>query len=281
MRRLTQKRKSKKGLILLLAIFSVAFIGIIFLKFNLLNVNQAEVKSDQIDCATSDELKDLAGLLGQNILFIDEVSIEKKIKDKFLCVRNIDLKRNLPGKVTLEIYGRRPVAILIEVKEVDKISTGSGEASLSAKEARLPDGQASASSLFNFYGSGEPFLTDNEGVIFAKKEVSGIPRIYFEGISLSVGKKLEEEVIKNALKILERIKIFGVEIKEAKIYSQNTLLVNGVPKMIFSLDPNLDLQLAALQLLLEQAKISEERMEFIDLRFEKPIVKYAPKKVKK
>ena len=50
------------------------------------------------------------------------------------------------------------------------------------------------------------------------------------------------------------------------------------PKVFFRLDNEIDLQLASLQLILEKAKIDERILEFIDLRFDKPIVRFAPKK---
>lgn len=282
MRRPT-KSKSYKKLILfpgLLLILIVLILG--FLKYSPLKIKDVEVKADRVDCANSEELKTTTNLLGQNILLIDKTSLEKKLKGKYLCVRKIKIEKNLPSKIILSVSGRQPAAILVQSKEKIEISTSSGETSLSAE-------QASSSAMFNFgnevpkepsvhFLAGEDqFLIDDEGVIFSK-EGGSAPKIYFEGISLTVGKKLEEGIVTNTLKILDRVKVFGVEVSEAKIYSQNTLLVNSTPKMIFSLNLNLDLQLAALQLLLEQAKINEENMEFVDLRFEKPIVKYAPKK---
>lgn len=274
MRRSSTKHKDRKlFLILTFIVLVVLILGLVI--FSPLNVKEVEVKADMIDCASSEELKTTADLLGKNILLVDEQTTEKKLKDKYLCIRKIKIDKKLPNEIILNVSGRQPVAILVETKneQVNKIeiSTSSGEASVSAE-------QASSSAMFNFVGGGDLYLVDDEGMIFAKNISKEAPKIYFEGIVLSIGKKIEEGVVKNALKIQDRVKIFGVNVNEAKIYSQNTLLVNSAPKMIFSLNSGIDLQLAALQLLLEQAKINEENMEFIDLRFEKPIVKYAPKK---
>ena len=271
MRKKPTKSKRYKKLILLLGfLFILVILIATFLKFNLLSVGEIELKTNNVDCVTSDELKNTANLQGQNILFLNESSLEKRLKEKFLCIRKIKIHKNLPQKVILEVEGRQPVAILIESKIKESISTSRAEASLSAIEA-------SVSAQFVFVGDGDKFLVDDEGVIFAKTS-GDAPKVYFEGIPLTLGKKIEKEIVKNALKVLEKVKDFGVEVGETKIYSQNTLLVNSTPKMIFSLNSSIDLQVAALQLLLQQAKINEENMEFIDLRFEKPIIKYAPKK---
>jgi len=265
------KPKNYKKLIYFLAsLFSLFFLVFIFLKFAPLNIKEVEVKTNGVECTSPEVIKNVVDLSGKNILFLSDVSLEQKLKDKFICISKIKLHRGLSGKVILEVTGRIPVAILIESRVEENISTRSAEASFSAIESS-PSGQ------FNFVGEGDQYLIDNEGVIFSKKG-GGVPKIYFEGINLIVGKKLEDGIIMNALKILDRIRVFGVQANEAKIYLQNIFLVNSVPKMVFSLNSNIDLQLAALQLLLEQAKINEENMEFIDLRFEKPIVKYVPKK---
>lgn len=253
--------------------FIIIILIFVLVKFNPFNVKEVEVKAERVDCVNSEDLKTTADLLGQNILLIDGIFLEKKLKDNYFCVRRIKVDKNLPNEIILSVSGRQPVAILVGTKDKIEVSTSSGEASLSAE-------QASSSAMFNFMGGGDQFLVDDEGVIFSKDISGENPKIFFEGIILSVGEKLEDGVIKNALKILERVKIFGVDVNEAKIYSQNTLLVKAAPKMIFSLNSSIDLQLAALQLLLEQAKINEENMEFVDLRFEKPIVKYAPRKGK-
>ncbi|MBI4038755.1 hypothetical protein HY384_02235 [Candidatus Daviesbacteria bacterium] len=49
------------------------------------------------------------------------------------------------------------------------------------------------------------------------------------------------------------------------------------PRIIFRLSNSLDVQLASLQLILGKAKIDGSRLEFIDLRFDKPVLKFTPK----
>ena len=83
-------------------------------------------------------------------------------------------------------------------------------------------------------------------------------------------------MINNIIKIFDKTKSLGIEIKQAWL-RENILVTETIPKMIFKLD-NVDSQLASLQLILSEAKIESKELEIIDLRFDKPVIKFAPEK---
>lgn len=113
----------------------------------------------------------------------------------------------------------------------------------------------------------EAFLLDEEGAIFSGT-TSATLKIYSETKNIN---------FKNILAILNKIKIFGIEVGEA-VVTQNSLTINSMPKIVLDLSRETEMQIASLQLILQQAKIDGEAAEFIDLRFDKPVVRFAPKK---
>ena len=150
-----------------------------------------------------------------------------------------------------------------------------GEATKSASFSA----QASSSAMLEEGAISGNFVVDNEGVMYsANTDQINTPKIYISGTNLTIGEQLTSIFIQNALKILEKAKTFDIDVREARIDSENIFLVNGLPRMIFKLSSNIDIQLASLQLILQKAKIDDVKIEFIDLRFDKPVVKIAPKK---
>lgn len=76
-----------------------------------------------------------------------------------------------------------------------------------------------------------------------------------------------------AQKIYNKLISLNLEIKKVSTLAKNDLLVEGTYKIYFSLEKNIDFQLASLQLILNKAKIESDKVEYIDLRFERPVIK--------
>lgn len=227
-------------------------------------VKDVEINLDKASCVNESDVRTQSGLLGENILYLNEINTIRKIKNKYLCVKSVQLQRSLPNKVTLNISGRIPVALL----SLHHFQDSSSSASLILEELFAAPSSSEAT---------ESFIVDEEGIVFAKYTDSNLPKIYYSGEKLNLGEKLGEGIIKSSLQILEKIKSFGVEVKEAKIYSK-ILSISGNIQIIFDLEKNYEYQLASLQLILTEAKMINREMEMIDLRFDKPVVKYYPKK---
>lgn len=233
------------GLILMVTL-SLFVIRSDFLKIKSINVNL-----DKVFCVDSGQIKNASALLGQNILFLNSGKAKENIKNKFICVRDIITSRSFPNKVNLSVRGRIPVAIL-------KISEATVSGTL--EDVATPSAETP-----------NAFLVDSEGAIFSEDlGQSNIPTIF--------APEKPENIAKSNLKILEEIKKLGLDPKQAVIF-RNYLVIFSMPKIIFRTDSKVDIQLASLQLILQKAKIDDVRLEFVDLRFDKPTARFAPKKI--
>lgn len=234
---------------------------ILFFKSNFFKVQFVNVTLNNTGCTDEKRVSDKSSLYGQNIFFIDQKKISENIKRSFVCVKNINFSKSLPNKIKLDIIGRTPTAILFSIK----------------------DWEASASSLIEAVATpsatqaGEAYLVDEEGVVFAKDINAGsFPEVTIFGLDLSMGMDFPDS-LKKTLKILEELRHQGIDNKKTYIFN-NLLITTSYPKVVFNLDSDIDTQIASLQLIVQKAKIDNSELEFIDLRFDKPVVKYAPNK---
>lgn len=260
-----RKRKSRKrfsGYVywLIFILFATSLIFIIF-KSGLFNVTQVEINSNQLSCVNETQIKDTANFSGQNLLLVNFENIKKNLKAKFICIGDIKLSLVFPNKVRIEAKGRQPAAIIMSSETTEATSSSFLET------IATPSAESS-----------EAYLIDNEGVVFSK-DIGGfnIPEIFIKDSNISLGKKAVDNNLENSLKILTGVKKLGLDVKMAAIFD-NFFLLFFYPRVVFRLDDKIDTQLASLQLILTEAKIDLKELEFIDLRFDKPIVKFAPKK---
>ncbi len=268
-----RRRKAKKrsfgvfkkifpaGIILL--VFAVLFF--LIFRSGLFSIKVVDIEGSGLGCVDENQLKDSSGLLGQNFFILDQKKLKKALKDKFICVKDINLSRSLPGKVQIKFFGRQPAAVLAMLK-----NQPSSASSLIANVA-TPSAESISGNL----------VVDSEGIIFSNEEEGlNVPKVFVSNFSLSLGQKIESGLIVNVLKILDRTKTFSLVVKESWI-SGDFFIINSEtpgPKIIFRLDEKVDIQLGSLQLILDKAKIDSSKPEFIDLRFDKPVVIFAPKK---
>lgn len=261
-RRKEKKKSSKlsKVIFLFLVVFLVlaSFLVVLFDPFT---IKQIEIKNESIGCVNEDQLKKSLTLEGGNFFLLDTAALTKSFKEKFICLKNLNFSRLFPNKVVVEVIQREPAAILVNLKAKDAKSN-------LLEDIATPSAQEITGTV----------VTDAEGVFFSQDtDGLSVPKIYTQDLDTSLGKNLAGDLIKNSLKILDKIKTFGIESSETWMLD-NFFIVNGKPKIIFRLDERVDTQLASLQLILAEAKIDLKELEFIDLRFDKPIVRYTPKK---
>lgn len=228
---------------------------------NLFSIKNIDVNGQNIDCSDTEELKKLSDLYGKNLFLVDTTEEEKTLKEKFLCIRSINFFRNYPSSIRMDISGRDPKLQLILVKEK--------EASLSSliNEFATP----SAEEILDSY------IVDDEGIVFSKdSKAADIPKAFLLKQDLSLSQKIDTALL-NSLKILEALRMLGVASINTIIFDRY-LITNDNPKIVFKLNEDIETQIASLQLILQKAKIDNESLEFIDLRFDKPVIKMAPKK---
>lgn len=228
--------------LVLLLIFFLIF------KVGLLSIKMVEVEGDKLSCADENIIKDSARLYRQNFFTLDQNKLNKNLKEKFICIKDVNLSKDFPDKAIIKIIGRQPSAILVTLKE----KLASSEATPSADNIS------------------DLSVVDDEGIVFSKDtENLNIPKIF-----------IYKDPNKSFLQILSKIKTFGINVKDSFI-NDDFFIVNSEnpgPKIIFQLNNRIDIQLASLQLILDKAKIDSGKPEFIDLRFDKPVVRFAPKK---
>lgn len=265
-----KRRKSSKISGILIKISLVIFLLLVFIlifasiRLGFFSVKEVEVEAKELGCVDENQLKDSSTVLGQNFFLINSSKIEANLKKKFLCIKSVVISKSLPDKLKLQVSTRQPLAAIITLK----------------------DKQASLSSLIDNIATPEAekiqesYLVDEEGVVFSK-DTGGldIPRIYLDDTKIDFGKELD--FIRSSLKILDKVKTFGIKPMQSWI-SDGFFIINppaqpqAGPKIIFRLSDKIDIQLASLQLILAEAKINHRTIEFIDLRFDKPVVKFAP-----
>lgn len=264
-RRLQKRHVSKWGKIFwIIPVFPIIIFIYFFFKLGIFTIRQVIVETKQLGCANGNQIRNSTNLLGQNFFLINSKGTEDTIKRKFYCIKSASVNKIFPDKVKIEALSRQPAALLIVLKE--KEASVSSLIDIATPSARQVQGS---------------YQVDKEGVIFSKDtEALNIPKVYIFDAGIELGKQMEGKLISNALRALEKVKQVGLVVKESwvldKYFIVNSEVLNL--RIIFRLNEKLDLQLASLQVILDKAKIDLKELEFIDLRFDKPIVKFAPEK---
>lgn len=253
------KTKFKFSLIIIVPVF-LLILPFLLLKNNIFDITQVELVNNKLGCVEDKQLKEFLRIEGQNLLTLNTQDLNTNIKNKFFCVKEASFSKLIPNKIKLDLKPRQPVAILVELK-VMEASTSSKIDNLATPSAKLVH---------------EGLLVDEEGVIFGKNNSqASLPSIVVGKEQLSLGQKNED--IKKIVTILEKLRIFKIDVRSAFLFD-NLFIIETTPKIIFKMDSKIDTQIGSLQLILEKAKIDSEVLEFIDLRFDKPVVRFAPKK---
>ncbi len=257
-------RVRRRGKILLSIIVISGLVALFFsIKSGFLTVKIIDIEGKDLGCVNETQLKNTSGLTGKNFLFIDYKAVEKNLKDKFFCIKSVIFSKYFPDRVKLHISGRQPFAALVSIKE--KIASVSS----SVETIATPSAE-------DINGS---YIVDDEGVVFIKN-ANGVdaPEIYINDLDISLGGQPKNDRVRTSIIILSRIESLNVDVENAWVIGNDLQVLTKGSKIIFSLKEKTDIQLASLQLILAEAKIDLSKLEFIDLRFDKPIVKFAPKK---
>lgn len=127
------------------------------------------------------------------------------------------------------------------------------------------------------------FLVDINGVVYTNQEKKEKKSLEFllvimpENFSLTKGLSLENyKPFKKAIDLQTRLKEYLLSFEKIEIKNDGDLRL-FLPKEIiaeFSTRKDLKVQVASLQLILKQSKIEEKVISSIDLRFDKPVIKF-------
>lgn len=266
-----KKKSPKKIIVIFFLVLLVILLVVLTTKYklNLFSIKNVEVSLNGASCSTDSMIIKESNLVGEDFYNVDTNAVEAMLKKKFLCIKSVKVDIYFFNKVRINVSPRIPAVVLAQTDEPKIVETPE-EASTSASFLKSLD--------FSNPVIIDNFLADNEGVIFAKKaEDLNLP-VLFNNQKLSLGQKIDGNIFGNIVIIFQKTKEFGLNFNEAKFYSNDKLILNTTPKIVFDLDKEPKVQLASLQLILEEAKINDETVDFIDLRFDNPVVKYSTEK---
>ncbi len=264
------------------------FFGVIILIFLIKFINESlkvkniKINVDKLTCVENDEITQRIKSQIKNTFFINSTQLEKDIKKKYYCVVLVNIKRSGLNKLEVEIKQRVPIAKVIktESQNLDSlIAVAEATASSEAANLKYPDFSVTEAS------AGTSFAMDSQGMLFAKNiDDQNLQIIYDATDELTLGKVILEGKALEIIKLIERIKQIPMDINTVKVEGDK-LLIDTKPKLVFGLDRNLNTQFASLQLILLKAKMNSgeisatspksKQIEIINLRFDKPVVRYS------
>ena len=216
------------------------------LNFDFFKIKRVVCFEEEFPCQ-SERLSIFEQVYNENIFLFGSLELSKKTKEANPEIEKLEITKLLPGTLRIKIIKRRPAVYLTSNKK-------------------------------------EYFLSDANGVIFQgplteNDFFKNLPLIIFapESLKLELGLDLKNyESFKKALHLQETLKGFFINFLEIKIENEGdlTLSLNNGITATFSAKKNLKRQVASLQLILKQSKIEEKFIYEIDLRFEKPVIKF-------
>lgn len=257
---------------ILLLPFILVLIAFFVWKSGILEIRRVDTEIIAASCVAEDQIRETAGLLRSNIFLVNEDSIKNKLLDKFVCLREVKLHRKFPGAVKLTVEGRVAIASVVTFKDnrqFQGLDLNGLEATPSSQSALLDWSAPQPTS--------QQFLADDKGVLFAQFQGEDLPKLFLSEQMVKVGQRLDEGLFKKISIVFTEAEKFGIGVLEAVVSDQDFLILQP-QKIAFSLKKDISKQLISLQLILQKAKIDESMIETFDLRFDKPVVKFLPKK---
>ncbi len=274
-RRRVNNTQSGKKISFRKILIPILLAAVIFLlsKLDVFLVKNVAYELDKINCTNSGDISSKIKLTGQNLWLINNDQIIQKIESNYLCVKSVTIEKRIPSSLKIKLVGRSPFAVVKSISgdEVDNFI--SGFAVIATDSAAISSASAKPT---NTDKTG--LLIDQDGVLYDKEtNQNGLPTIFYQG-KLSLGDQDLVMIFKQAAEIFSKLKTFNLNSDKATVTQEKYAYFYTTPKTVFNLNPSLDNQLASLQLILETAKIKNENIEVTDLRFDKPIIRFAPKK---
>lgn len=257
----------------------LAIIGVVVLSWWFFTQVKTDfsIKLDDLGCANESQIKQ--SLERQRIKFywLQSQEIDKKLRSEFPCINESRIERQFPKGVAIHLSGRKPLAVF----RVTKKTTPSPlpievlEATPSTSEARpSPSPSPSPQVIVTF---GETFLIDGKGVGFAKGYRDDLPLVNYLVDRFDIGDNIGADSIAQILATIDFFQKQAMPIESIEL-DHDKLTIKTAEEVIFSVSQSLERQTASLQLIWKQAKMNSKSVVKIDLRFDKPVVIYAPEK---
>ncbi|MBI4037636.1 hypothetical protein HY382_01155 [Candidatus Curtissbacteria bacterium] len=203
---------------------------LILVVFFTLRINQVEI-SQTVGCVRGDIIDD--GLKGRNLLLLDSATTAEKLRKESSCIKDVKIKKIIPGKLIIEIETQ---------KEVAKIENGS----LALTENGLITGQTNPNLPTIYSGS---LLSASPGQTISDPEI-------LQTLKIS-GLLTKSDFNAQSIRLVDG---------DIAFYDANGLIV------LFSKSQDPKTQVDSLQQVLAKTKIDASKIAKIDLRFIQPVV---------
>jgi len=285
--------KRKKILIIVLAVLVLLCMAFYFgyKIFTENKISKFNVETSNLNCSSSDEISNYLRKQNLNYFYLKASDIEDDLRKKFFCIGKIESEISYPDKVKLKITGREGKFVVTSVNpdietnpqivlSLEQINSTQS----STAESYPPRVLNQILDIYKDASRSAMFLVDEEGMVFEEvNSDTAFPKLSIFSIDLKIGQKIQNDYIKKASEILQKLQEFGVPSDNLIIVSDR-LIVDTIPRVIFSLNKPIDRQAASLQLILRQAKMKSvandgdsRSVESVDLRFNRPVVVYSKK----
>jgi len=241
------KRKIKKVSALLKNFFFLSLVILLIFGFyfvltgDFFKVKFISCQKEGFPC--KDEIQFFEEFKGRNIFFNHIDQIVSKIKDKILTISEVKIRKKLPDKLFIEIIPRKSYVSLTKDNKV-------------------------------FY------LVDDIGFVYQKDFVKPNDQvlIYFDKFSeeIFLGKRIENQEFLQTLRLIADLKNSFISFKHIVLSDLETITIFLEEPIIasFSAKKSTSSQVDSLQFILKQSKIEGKLPAYIDLRFDKPVLKY-------
>ena len=220
-----------KLLVLVASGFVLAFVAVFSPLFEIKSVTF----NDDAACIKNSQKIAEDNLIGESLIFLNSQETARVIKNQFACIEAIEVNRQFPSNVEINIQSKRPIAKIAETE----------------------------------------FYLTKDGLLVRVYDKVQIPTIFLpNNFELNVSQRLDDKNILFALEIIDNLlksdfvptTVRIVDEDQIAVYSNKDILV------IFSTSKNPIEQVDSLQLILAEAKIDATKIDKIDMRFEKPVI---------
>lgn len=259
------KKRSKKSIskfiFFILVLLSIIFSLVYF--FRNITFKKLVINIDRIDCVDKKQIENIVSISNKNFLTYSFETEKQILEKKIICMKSANFKKSFPDKLTVDIHIRKP-----SINFFTAIESSSSAQNI---DDIINPATDSAKISPEFSNS---FVSDDEGVIFAKTAKDEIYKVNLINRQLKIGDKIDVDIIKGILHIFTNLNSLGINAWENYLNSKDFYIKGDSKIIVLNLNSKLNTQIASLQLILQKAKIDNENIEFIDLRFDKPVVKY-------
>lgn len=271
-RRPFNRKRFFKILAVLVVIILIAAI-LFILKTNPFQIKQVRFLTPSF-CVSNQEIESIISPKSQNFLTQNFTKLETKVVEKYPCLKSVSIKKVFPNTLEISTVPRQKEAIINvyftnldrQFKMLEATSSSQAAAPIDLSPNTI---QATES------GS---FVADADNVVFAASVSDlGLPMINLFDQNISVGQKLDDDLVSKSLVITQSLQGLGLPYKTINI-KDSSVYVDSQPSITLSLAKDLNRQLITLQLILQKAKIESNQVQKVDLRFDKAVVVYTVKR---